>query len=241
MPVSGGGPTTIDQLETAIGRTLDYSLHYEYLAETFPNAAEMADAASGRTPMISLHCGVAADIGSGTLDAQIDARATAYAAFGKPVLLRYCWEMNLQMRGVTPTDFVAAWKRMHDRTIARGANNVLWFFCPSHGTGLAYYPGDAYVDYAGWDAYDDRGAGLAATMGPPYSAYTSINKPFIVGETGAMASLNQATYLDGSSRALLTGQFPKIVGITYFDASGAVDWSLSPAGLAAFKAFALSK
>lgn len=138
-----------------------------------------------------------------------------------------------------PADFIGAWKRIHDRMIASGATQVLWYFCPSEVGGIPYYPGDAYVDYAGWDAYDRNAKGLVATMQPPYLAYAGINKPFIVGETGAEGALDQATYLDGEARAVLATQFPKIVGVEYFDAPGnGYGWTFTPAGLQAFKAFA---
>jgi hypothetical protein len=237
-PISGGGPTTIAGLEAAIGRTLDYALHYDPFGQAFPSADELDDAAHGRTPIVSLGCATPADVASGLLDAAIDARAAAYAAYGHPILLRYCWEMNIHVPAVTPADFIEAWRHLHDRTIAMGATNVRWYFCPAHDTGLPYYPGDAYVDVAGWDVYDRTGAGLAATLAPSYAAYASIAKPFIVGETGARASLDQATYLDGAAGATLATAFPKIVGLNYFDAAGAIDWSLDPAGVAAFKAFA---
>ena len=90
--------------------------------------------------------------------------------------------------------------------------------------------------------YDRTGRGLVATLSGPYAAYSNINKPFIVGETGEGVGGDQGSYLDGNAAAILAQQFPKIVGVDYFDAPGnhvdaGIDYSFTPAGLKAFKAF----
>jgi hypothetical protein len=60
-------------------------------------------------------------------------------------------------------DFIAAWRRCHDIFTQEGANAfVEWWFCPNmrapnspNASPMAHwYPGDAYVDWLGIDAYN---------------------------------------------------------------------------------------
>jgi endoglucanase len=239
------GPATIADLEHAVGRPLDFSMHYHRMNLPFPTPEEADDKPRGRTPIVSLGCARPADVAAGADDAAISALATSMAAYGKTIELRYCWEMNGGYRHIEASDFVAAWRRIHDAFAQAGVKNVRWYFCPGaeYGrtgrSGLAYYPGDAYVDDIGVDIYDRRGEGFQAMLQEAYHAYDGINKPFIIGETGALGTADQATFLTASTATLLRTSFPKVAGIVYFDAAGPHgDWSFTPAGLASFAAFA---
>jgi len=247
-------------LEGQIGRRLDISVHYDPWSSTFPSADERVDRSLGRTPEVSWNCGgTNADVAAGKYDALIATKAAQMAAYGAPILLRYMWEFNLSTSANNRTacvdavrdsggyfnasDFVAAWLHIHGIFAAAGATNVAFVWNPSGSTepsAVPFWPGDAAVDWIGIDAYDRHGAGLAATLQPGYAAYANLGSgshPVIIAETGAIA--DQATYLNGTSRAMLAAQFPKIRAISYFDALGPQgDWSLTTAGLAAFKTFA---
>jgi mannan endo-1,4-beta-mannosidase len=246
-------------LEAQIGRTFDLSVHYDSWASTFPSAEELDDRTHGRTPEVSWGCGVTdATVASGGADAVVAAKAQQMAAFGAPILLRYKWEFNLpdtvnnrsvcadpsidQNGYFDPATFVAAWIHIHDVFVAAGASNVSFDWNPSSGKldAAPYWPGDAYVDRIGIDVYDLGGGTLANTLAAPYAEYVSVGTlphPIVIGETGAVG--NQASYLDGSSRAILAKQFPMIEAICYFDAAGPrADWSFTPQGLASFTIFA---
>jgi endoglucanase len=241
-----GGPTTIDALEAAIGRTLDYALHYGSFASAFPSPPEKDDLAHGRIPILSITCGSPTTLLGGGYDSEIDTLATSIGSFGETVEMRYCDEMNLPHNNLTPSQFIPMWQYVHDRFVADGVANVRWFWCPSNenadpSSGVAYYPGDAYVDDAGYDAYDDNSVGFEVLMDTIYPSYAPIGKPMIVGETGAMRSTNQGTYLGDDAASLIRSRYPLIHALVYFDADppGAIgDWDLSQAGLASFRLFA---
>jgi mannan endo-1,4-beta-mannosidase len=58
-----------------------------------------------------------------------------------------------------PAAFIALWRHMFDYfTKTKGLHNLIWAFSPNHGQRPAtdYYPGDAYVDLVGLDAYTDH-------------------------------------------------------------------------------------
>jgi hypothetical protein len=238
------GPATIEDLEKAVGRTFDYSMHYERLDAAFPSRAILDDKAHGRVPVVSVGCGRIADIASGQADPELQTLASSMAHYGGPVELRFCWEMNLAYRRIDASDFVPAWKHVHDIFAAAGARNVRFYFCPGAergraARGLAYYPGDAYVDDIGVDVYDRKGEGFDAMFAEPYGVYANIDKPFIIGETGALSEQDQATFLTPDTLGLIRRKYPHVRGIIYFDAGGPHgDWSLTGPGLAAFTAFA---
>ena len=101
---------------------------------------------------------------NGTEDAYIRAQAKALAAYGKPVFVRLNWEMNgnwyPQWDGtaVNPAVYVESWRYIREYFWLEGAYNVSFVWCPNVGdpTGSAaydWYPGNAYVDWVGLDAY----------------------------------------------------------------------------------------
>jgi hypothetical protein len=121
--------------------------------------------------------GTQASIAAGVDDAYITQCAQDAANWGWPIFCRPNWEMNgwwynwspfdgsgNARTGCAPTDYIAAWQ--HYRSIfASIAPNVSFIWCPHlwiqfkfDGSASPYvptdmYPGDAYVDWIGMDAY----------------------------------------------------------------------------------------
>ena len=56
-----------------------------------------------------------------------------------------------------PAAFIRVWRHMFDTfTHAKGLDHLIWVYGPNHGPKTAdYYPGDAYADLTGLDAYTD--------------------------------------------------------------------------------------
>ena len=97
----------------------------------------------------------------------IVATAQAVKAFGKPMFLRWNWEMNLSNgakcmgTGTTAQQeagYIGAWQNIYTIFKAQGVTNVSWLWNPGGGPADAdpapYYPGSAYVDWIGFDGYD---------------------------------------------------------------------------------------
>ncbi|HEY1789417.1 MAG TPA: Ig-like domain repeat protein, partial [Verrucomicrobiae bacterium] len=143
-------------------------------------------------------------------------------------------------------NFVAAWQRIRRLFDACGAFNVVWLWNPGGGNDSApgqssggytdgFYPGDAYVDWVGVDAYNRQNDSFADTYsidpGYNYAAMAAHDKPLLIGETGAYYTneAHQITFFDSAVGSLQTN-FPVYLGLTYFDAAGNFDWSLTTAG-----------
>jgi hypothetical protein len=183
---------------------------------------------------------------AGDFDAYVRQWAQDAKAWGKRVLVRFAFEMNGKWFpwGVgrfdnTAEGFVAAWRHIH--TIVRaevGANNVRFVWSPYSpvgcGGGCASYasiwPGDGYVDYAGFSTFDwNANASMVDMFRPAVQAITAITgKPIIVPETGTPAGDHKPSWLWDGYQAVHAA-FPRIKAIVYFDvrASGQRDWRLT--------------
>jgi mannan endo-1,4-beta-mannosidase len=102
-----------------------------------------------------------ADIAKGAYDSSLTAIGNAIKAGGNPVWFTFAHEMNgtwypWGIQAVTPAQWVATWQHVVTtiRAAAGGLSKAVW--CPNNndvGPVTPYWPGDAYVDIAGFDSY----------------------------------------------------------------------------------------
>jgi hypothetical protein len=162
--------------------------------------------------------------------------ATACAAYGGPVVIRLAHEFNGNWSSFgygteTAAQFVAGWKHIVNLFRAYGATNVLWCWNPNvwsgtgwisanqvdptvaDGSGVNWYPGDAYVDIIALDGYMDTVQSPLLT--PPalfLNNYLSLcalapSKPFAIAEFGCTSSaLNSAVTGASANGGLTTGK-----------------------------------
>lgn len=217
--------------EGDMGRTLDINHHYSGWSEALPQWKLDWDASEGRYSMVSLDGPSSMSaIRSGSQDAWIRAQADSLRNFGKPVFIRWLWEMDTRTAQVeTPEAFVAAWRHVHDIFDARGATNALWTWCPTayaFTTGLAarYYPGDGYVDWICSDGYnwapgrpDSPWRSFKDIFKDFYAWGAARNKPLMVGETGTEErwANEKANWYSNIVPAMKT--YPKMKALVYFD------------------------
>jgi mannan endo-1,4-beta-mannosidase len=131
---------------------------------------------------------------------------------GVVVLFRPFHEMNgswFWWGGKDPGLFVKVWKQMFDYyTNTKKLNNLLWVYGPNSGSNAAdYYPGDAYADITGLDAYTSNitTAGISG-----YPSMVNLGKPFGFTEYGPENASNPSGNFD--YRILINGlkeNFPK--------------------------------
>lgn len=126
---------------------------------------------------------------------QVDFMADGLAELqqaGAVVLFRPFHEMNggwFWWGAKEPAAFKRVWQHLFNHlTHKRGLHNLLWVFGPNHGpTAADYYPGDAWVDLVGLDAYTDH---VDPEHIRGYEAMARINKPFGFTEYGPHGSQN---------------------------------------------------
>ncbi|MEM8883249.1 MAG: glycosyl hydrolase [Planctomycetota bacterium] len=146
------------------------------------------------------------EINRGEWDAFFRSWGEAAKKDGRPVLLRFGFEMNGDWFSwsLDPEGFIRAWKRAH-RIIHTevGARNVQWVWAPNvvsipdtpANNMHKYYPGDAVVDWVGLDGYN---FGDEHSEWHKWQSFESIfdvilddfearyeNKPIMIAETGS--------------------------------------------------------
>jgi hypothetical protein len=255
----GTSSATVAAFESQIGRKLAIDLGYQAFTSKFGTRLQADDITNDRIPIYSWNCGPSnAAIASGAYDASIVTQATAIKAYSWPVFVRYMWDPDLPSatfnrsscydpltdnpdHTFSPIEFVAAWQHIRNVFAQTGAVNAifLWTISSVGKDSVAYYPGDAAVDWVGLDSYDLSGTSFAATFGPTYASLTAFNKPTMISEAGAPGSI-QTSFFSGA-QLTLQSQFPLVRAFVYYDAIGSqADWRLTTAALPAFAAFAAS-
>ena len=205
--------TSLGGLETQVGRTFAIGLHYYGWKMEWPNPEMQDDIAKGRIPLISWNCGdTDANVAAGQDDEIIAARAVAARQYGHPIFLRWYWEFNLpenqhtgQCLGMSSTlakqqsDFIAAWRHIWDVFQKQGATNVVFVWNPNSTVPKnaldpkGFYPGDTYVDWIGWDKYDQIGGTPFQDLFADFiKGYGKMGKPLMIGETGAHPEFQRA-------------------------------------------------
>ncbi|MEJ7583268.1 MAG: glycosyl hydrolase [Acidimicrobiales bacterium] len=225
--------------EATNGRRYDILHYYYQWGGGFPTWREPYWLSGNRTPLLSWAGPVTSSITNGSQDRIIDARARGLKALGRPVLLRWFWEMDgLRNRGraLNPTTYKAAWRRIVTRFRAAGAHNVEFVWCPTawgfkNGTAPSWYPGDDVVDWTCTDGYN----WAPLRPGSEWKSFTEIYqeyydwaakhpRPMLVGEFGVMEDSpgRKAQWLTDARNALKT-RFPRIKGVVYFNGDGEED------------------
>jgi hypothetical protein len=246
--------TAVNRLEGDMGRVLDISNHYYSWGAPFPGWRERWDISKGRLPMISWDGTYTWKIVNGSQDDLIKQRADAVKALGHKVFLRFFWEMDGSKKADqvgSPSDFIAAWRRIHGFFQRRGVNNAVWVWCPNAwgfetGEAPKYYPGDVVVDWICADGYN-WAPGLSSaewrSFRDIFSAFYDWgvgkgNKPMMVAETGAQEGKRRGRKGDWiyKARLSLKDTMPWISAFLYFDADASYDWRVRTSD-SAYKAF----
>jgi hypothetical protein len=119
--------------------------------------------AVGAIPLVTMRLEGATlqEVIEGKQDAKIRSWAKAAKAFAYPFLFRPWWEPNGEWYPWgRKAEYVAAWRHFHDLVEEVGATNVTWAWVVNAIWGdplsnpTPYYPGAAYVDWVGMDAYN---------------------------------------------------------------------------------------
>lgn len=272
-----GGPlasTELDEVATLAGESPSMVMSYKDFLQSPPITEMDAVRSRGATPLVTWEpwawgggvdqpAYALARITAGDFDAYITQWGQSFAAWGKPVMLRFAHEMNGNwypwaegVNGNQPGDYVAAWRHVHDVVAATGATNVQWVWSPNvpywGSTDLAgLFPGAGYVDIVALDGYN---WGTSQTwsswispvdlFAPGISQLRSLapGKPVLIAETasselgGSKATWNTdlVSYLAAQS---------DVMGFVWFDMQKETDWRInsSDSSAAAFKSALLAR
>ena len=213
-PDGNGLPAAVAAQDASLGRPLDTILVYHDMSTTpdgmFPNSAE---------EQLSRHHLLVFSwapriwstgqyysretIASGALDnSVIIPEAIRLRNLGTTVFLSLAAEADstgAASQG-SPSQFVAAWRHVHDVFAKLKVRNVVWVwtttgYLPHASTIAAMYPGNSYVDWIGYDPYNyfscrnSHWQSFSQTIGPFYQWLTArhYGKPIMLTEYGTSA------------------------------------------------------
>ena len=206
----------VQRLEGRIGRRLDIINTYRKWEDRFFTQSDLAFMKRGSILMLSWAGPDSRAVTLGRHDNLIRARARQVAADGRPVLLRYRWEMdrpNLRASMWSGADFVAAWKHVRRIFAEEGATNAAWVWCPTAegfagGYAPDFYPGDDQVDWLCVDVYAGRSPTPLSELLAPFLSWSAPRpKPIIIGEFGvsrAYPSARRAEWLRAAAETFRT-------------------------------------
>ncbi|TNE62278.1 MAG: cellulase [Bacteroidetes bacterium] len=188
------------------------------------------------------------DIADGVYDAYLREWARAAAAVGRPIFLRMGHEMNDPYRypwgpqNNAATDFIAAWRHVHQLFQQEQATNVLWIWSPhpAYGWFEEYYPGADVVDWVGlgalnygtvaqwsqWWTFED-------IFGKYYPDLAVFEKPIMICEFGSLAVGGDRETWYSEALTDLPDKYPLVRSILFFHFSDdrtttqqALDWTI---------------
>jgi beta-mannanase len=208
--------------------------------------------------------------------------AEGVKAFGKPVFLRFGHEMNRdwypwsgvkngggELEGYGspeladgPERFVDAFRYIHDTFTEKGAENVLWVWCPNApfevmerslgnwNQAAAYYPGDAYVDWLCFDGYNWGSSAFGQQFNAQWLSFDEIfassyaelqainpDKPIIIGEFASTEEGGDKAAWIVDAFDSIQNDFPQIRALIWFHIAKETDWRInsSDAALQAYR------
>jgi hypothetical protein len=260
------------RIEGLIGRKLALERIYYPWWQDWPTTHAFRSAREGRIPLISFNSGgytwrqIADGAGDGWLRQRYE-KINAHPELSDAILIFDSEPEGDNPSKGTPPDYVAAFRHVvqvarEERLRNRWANTLQAYTINSGKGAEEWWPGDDYVDYAGWDIYGARvntpsvsdcsAAGWRSfrdEAAKPYEFALAHGKPMIIPELGqredADDPLRKAHWLD-AMRVDLKTLFPKIVAISWahsdFEGICPYPWTwwidTSPRSLAAFAAIA---
>jgi hypothetical protein len=269
VPVQGAllgafvGTGTIAQLETTLGRKLAISHNFYGWTDDWTGWVR-STAQAGYIPLITWEAwtngstGIPLDdIINGAHDTMIRSRVQASMAIGQKFFLRWGHEMNGNWypwdgyhngaNAAASAKYVAAFRHIHDLFTTAGARNVLWVFSPNVDSvpgddwnqWANYYPGDAYVDWMGFDGYN-WGTVMTASTWRTFASMTSTiyaglaakGKPIMIPETASAEQGGDKAAWIAAILPALKGSFPSIRALVWFDMNKETDWRVDSSAAA---------
>lgn len=261
-PGGAAADTELDAVAGLVGESPGIVLSYKDFRQAPPVSELESVVQRGAMPLVTWEPWIAgagitqpayalARITAGDFDPYISQWAGALASWGKPLMLRFAHEMNGNwypwaeaVNGNGPGDYIQAWRHVHDLVSAAGATNVNWVWAPNGGGSVdpsVLYPGDAYVDTVGLDAYNWGTTQVwsswqlpDAVFGPHLAALRTIapGKQIVITETASTETGGSKPDWNTALVSYLRAQ-PDVSGFVWFNLNKETDWRINSSAASA--------
>jgi hypothetical protein len=191
-----------------------------------------------------------ADITAGKYDTYLSSYARSIKKSGLTVVFSFAHEMNglwypWGYKHTSPGAYIAAWRHVHDEFTRAGATHVIWCWNPN---GLirnmtqetlprVWWPGAAYVDWVGIDAYFNHpGQTYATAIGPSLATIRQFtNKPVLIAETAVPKGPQEVAQIKSLFAGIGSGR--NLIGFIWFNHNKREVWRINgrPAAITAFR------
>lgn len=232
--------TDINQFAQKIGRQPNLVSYYSHWHVPFQVGFATTAAQHGAVTLVQMapRNTSLASIASGQYDNYLRKYALAVKAFGHPVILSFCHEMNgdwysWAFHRTPATVFVSAWRHVVTLFRKAGATNVTWLWTinvigePKHAPPpRPWWPGSSYVNWVGIDGYyRNSSIGFASVFGPTIASVRQFTSdPILIAETAAQPSDGQPAKIGDLFAGVHTFG---LLGFVWFDKD---DFSISTPG-----------
>jgi hypothetical protein len=231
VPSSPGSYSGMTSFARLTGRKPNIAVYYSSWWEPFQTTFANSARAHGAMPMVQVepHDISLAKIADGDYDPYLRSYARSVRRFGSPVVFAFGHEMNANWYGwgyqhTRPAIFVRAWRHVHDLFTATGARNVIWLWVVNVVGGRQvttirqWWPGDAYVTWAGIDGhYFSPSVRFAPLYGGTLGATRDLTrKPVLIAEAGMAPDVPAQRITDVFAGARAHG----LIGLVWFDVTG---------------------
>lgn len=255
-----GSAQKLDEYSALVGQRPGIVMWYRGLDQPLMYSGEISNlSAREETPMVSLEPVDAngndislAQVASGKYDSYIHKDASIAKSWGRRILIRFAYEMNLSpnagipwgggpsaFSGNTASDYIAAWRHVVSIFRADGATNTEFVWAPNVDDGgipfTAYFPGDEWVNAVGLDGYNwgstaessgHKWLSVGDTFKSSYATITQLStKPVMITETAsAEAGGDKASWIKQGFLSEIPQLFPRVSAVIWFDVQKETDW-----------------
>lgn len=239
-------PEAVSAYATMVGKQPNLLEYYAEWGDGFDASGVREAWQHGAMTLMSwepLHTNLG-DIAAGKSDAYLKKYAKSVRALNLPIVIDFADEFNGHWEtwgtnDITPAQFVAAWRHIHDLFVDAGAGNVIWAWTPNIINPVRkiqlkpYYPGDGYVDWVGIVGYFtvDQPNAFDKLFGPTMNEIRAFTqKPFLIAETssepGQRRRADVKNLFDGVAAR------KDVLGFVWFNVRKRADWRLEASPLA---------
>lgn len=174
VAVQGGSASKVNRLEHSIGQRFDFVYSYHDIDSEIPSRDDLKLSKSGHQLHISViprdftaknkNTVLWSDVASGRYDKTLIRQAKGIQSLPGKVFLTFDHEPDQATKAArgTPTDYINAWRHVHDLYKRLGVDNVTWVWVmmgwkPAFERAGKLWPGNRYVDWISWEAYNHSG------------------------------------------------------------------------------------